>query len=64
MILQVNRLWEFVEKEIKNPDDPKELEIYEDVDVRMRLIILNGVKDSLIPHLSRKHNAHEMWMDL
>ena len=26
--------------------------------------ILDGVKDSLIPHFSWKNNAHEMWMAL
>ena len=50
MVLQVNRLWEFAEKEIKKLTDPKELEIYEDLDVRTRLIILDGVRDALIPH--------------
>jgi len=54
----------FTKKEIKKPTDPKELEIYEYLDLTVRLIILDGVKDALIPHLSRKNNAHEMWMDL
>jgi len=64
VVLQGNRLWEFAEKEIKKPTDLKELEIYEDLDARTRLIILDGVKDALIPHLSGKNNAHEMWMAL
>ena len=41
-----------------------ELEIYEYLDVRERLIILDGVKDALIPHFSGKKIAHEMWMAL
>jgi len=64
LVLQVNGLWEFPEKEIKKPTDPKELEIYEDLDARARLIIPDGVKDALIPHLSKKNNAHKMWMAL
>ena len=36
--------------------------MYEDLDMRARLIILDGVRDALIPHLSGKNNAHEMWM--
>ena len=28
------------------------------------MIILDGVKDSLIPHVFGKNNAHEMWMVL
>lgn len=51
-------------EEVKKPTDPKELEIYEDLVARVRLIILDGVKDALMPHLSRKKNAHEMWMAL
>ena len=44
--------------------DPKELEIWEDFDVKARLIILDGVRDALIPHLSGKNIAHEMWVSL
>ena len=62
--LSVNRIWEFAEKAIKKPIDPKELEVYEVLDTRARLIIVDGVKDALIPHLSRKNIAHEMWMAL
>lgn len=57
-------MWEFTEKAIKNPTDPKELEMYEDLDTRARLIILDDVKDPLIPRLSGKNTSHEMWMAL
>eukprot|EP00253_Pinus_taeda_P001608 PITA_01608 len=63
LVLQVNRIWEFLEKAIKKPTDPKELEVYEDLDMRARFIILDGVKDALIPHLF-ENTAHEMWMFL
>ena len=64
LVLQVNKIWEFAKKEVKKPSDPNELEIFEDLDVRARLIILDCVKDALIPHLSGKKNTHEMWMAL
>jgi len=32
---------------IEKPTDPKELEVYEDLDTRARLVILDGVKDPL-----------------
>ncbi len=64
LVLQVNKIWDFVEKEIKKLFDPKELEICEDFDMKLRLIILDGVKDPLIPLLSGKNNAHNMWVDL
>ena len=38
-------IWEFAERAIKKPIDPKELKVYEDLDTRVRLIILDGVKD-------------------
>ena len=38
--------------------------MYKDLDTRARLIILNGVKDALIPHLPGKNTAHEMLMAL
>ena len=28
LVLQVKRIWEFAEKAIKNPTDPKDLEVY------------------------------------
>ena len=64
MFLQVNRISRFFENDIKKPNNPKELEIYEDLDTKVRLIILDGVKDSLIPPFSGKNTAHEMWMTL
>ena len=38
--------------------------MYEELDTKGRLISLDGVKDSLIPHLYGKNSAHEMWMAL
>ena len=64
LVLQVNRIWEFVEKEIKKPTDPKELDVWEYLDTKARLIIFDNVKDSLIPHVFGKNNAHEMWITL
>jgi len=35
--------------------------VYEELDTKTKLIILDGVKDSLIPHISEKNTTHEMW---
>lgn len=64
LVLQIHKIWEFAKKEIKKPTDHKDLKIFKDLDTRVRVIILDGVKDALIPHLSKKNNAHEMWMAL
>lgn len=62
--LQVNKILDFAKKEIKKTTNPNELEIWDDLDVRVRLIILYGVKDTLIPHLYMKNNTIGMWMAL
>lgn len=36
LVLQVNRIWEFAKKAFKKPTDPKDLEVYEDLDTRER----------------------------
>ena len=38
--------------------------MYDDLDTRVRLIIIDGVKDPLIPHLFGKNTSHDMWMAL
>jgi len=38
--------------------------VYKDLDTRAILIILDCVKDPLIPHFFEKNTAHEMWMTL
>jgi len=51
-------------KSIKKPINPKELEVYEDLDRRARFIILDGANDPLIPHFSEKNTTYHMWMAL
>jgi hypothetical protein len=41
--------------------NPKDLDAHTLKDVKARRIILNGVKDHLIPHLSGKKSANAMW---
>eukprot|EP00253_Pinus_taeda_P022014 PITA_22014 len=57
----VHRIWDITEKEIKKPTNPNSLELYEELDTKAKFIILNGVKDSLIPHLSGKNTTYDMW---
>ena len=57
-------IWDFTEKDIKKPTDPKELEIWEDLDAMAILIILDGVRDDLLPHLFGNNTAQEMWVSL
>lgn len=61
LVLLVNKIWEFADKESKKPIDPKELEVFEELDAKAKLIILDDVKDHLIPLMTVKNIAHEMW---
>lgn len=54
----VKKIYDFADKEIKKSTDPKEL------DTKENLIILDGVKDHLIPRTSEKSSTHEMWKTL
>ena len=64
LALMVNKIWEFSKKEIQKPTNPKELEVNEELDTKVKLIILDCVKNHLIPHMSRKNTAKEMWKAL
>lgn len=57
----LNIILEFSDKSIKKPIDPKGLEVDGELDMKVRLMILDGVKDSLIPHMYRKKISWEMW---
>ena len=45
------------------PTDPTELVAWKKIDSRAMLIILDGVKDHIVPHLFGKKTALEMWKD-
>jgi hypothetical protein len=44
--------------------DPIALDLHELKEAKEQRIILDGVKDPLIPHLSEKKTAYDMWEDL
>jgi len=50
----LKKIFDFTEKKIKKPIEPKELEVYIELDTKVEFIILDGVKDPLIPHFSGK----------
>jgi len=59
-----NGLWDFANTIVTTPTDPKDLVAHELKDVKSRRIILDAVKDHLIPHLSEKKSAREMFVAL
>jgi hypothetical protein len=52
LLLEENGLWEFVEGKAVLPVDPTQQTTHLKKDVKTRRIIVDGVKDHIIPHLS------------
>ena len=46
------------------PTDPINLTTWKKIDCRAMLIIMDGVKDRIVPHLSSKKTALKMWKAL
>jgi len=61
LVLEENGLLEFAEGKAVPPTDPTQLAAHLKKDVKTRRIIVDGVKDDIILHLSGKKTAKEMW---
>ena len=60
-MVKENEIWEFVDKALKPPADPTALAAHQKKGMKTKKIILDGAKDHVVPHLSRKNTAKEMW---
>jgi hypothetical protein len=61
-VLKENKLWLFADTIMPVPaSDPIALDVHEVKEAKAQRIILDGVKDHLIPHLAEKKTAKEMW---
>ena len=63
-ILDVSDAEEHIDSTKVAPTDPADLAAWKKIDPRAMLIIMDGVKDHIVPHLSGKNTATEMWTDL
>jgi hypothetical protein len=62
VVLRENKLWNFVSIVVIIPTvDPVSLDIHEIKEAIAQRIILDGLKDPLIPHLAEKKITKEMW---
>ena len=61
LLLEEKGLWEFLEGKAVLPSDPTQQPSHLKKDVKTRRIIVDGVKDHIIPHLSGKKTAKDMW---
>jgi hypothetical protein len=68
LLLQENELWDIVENSTTHhvvvPTDATLLVAYTKKSIKAKRIILDSIKDHLIPHLTGKTNSYEMWESL
>jgi gag-polypeptide of LTR copia-type len=61
-VLKENKIYNYVSSVVAAPAaDPVALDLHEVKEAKAQRIILDGVKDHLIPHLAEKKTAKEMW---
>ena len=65
LFLKESELWGIVESIVTNPvtipSDATTNEAYEKKSINAQRILLDAIKDHVIPHISKKSNAYEMW---
>src|SRR5713101_5079751 len=60
-ILDVSDVEEHIDSTKVVPTYPADLAAWKKIDFRAMLIIMDGVKDHIVPHFSGKKTALEMW---
>jgi hypothetical protein len=61
IVLKENKLWSYVSTTVPVPvHNPIALDLHEVKEARAQRILLDGVKDHLIPHLVEKKRAKEI----
>ena len=64
-VLKENRLWTIVSIVVTPPAfDTIALDIHEVKEDKAQRLILDGIRDNLIPHAAKKKTAYEMWTKL
>jgi hypothetical protein len=61
LLLEENDLKEYVEVVVASPTDPQELEAHKKKEVKAKQVLLESIKDHLIPHIAEKKYAKEMY---
>ena len=63
-MLEEAEVWDIVEKTIDPPTDATKLAAYKKKSIKAKRLILDGVKDHVIPHVRGKDRAFEVWAAL
>ena len=65
LVLQDSELWDIVNSTTTNPvtvpADAVARTAFDKRDIKAKRIILDEIKDHVIPHISSKDHAHQMW---
>jgi hypothetical protein len=61
LVLEENGLLKLAEGKVATPADPIQLPAHAKKDVKAKRILVDGVKDQIIPLLPGKKTAREMW---
>ena len=61
MVLKKWNIWSFANTKMTKSTDKVDLEEHEDLETRAQRVILYGVKDHLISHLTEKKTTNDMW---
>jgi hypothetical protein len=65
VVLKENKIYNYVNSVVAAPvADHVALDLHEVKEAKAQRIILDGVKDHLIPHLTEKKTTKEMWVAL
>ena len=64
LLLEKSELWEIVDQTVTVPTDPVLPAEFKKKNVRAKRIILDSVKDHIIPHVAGNDYAYEMWESL
>ena len=63
-ILDKHCIKDYALKTVAVPLDPNANEKYEETEAKAKCMILDGVKDHVIPHIAEKNTIREMWQTL
>jgi hypothetical protein len=61
LMLEENEIWDIVEKTQVVPTDTALLVAFNKKNMKSKRMLLDVMKDHIIPHVSEKKNAYEMW---
>jgi hypothetical protein len=64
LLLEENDLWDIVKDVVPSPTDLQQLAAHKTKEVRAKQMIMDAIKDHLIPHICKTKTTKEMFDDL